>query len=109
LATDDDVRWIEPPLPPFSTCNDSNRVLTQTDVVNAAPYSLDGAEIDVLVYDGGSVINHPGLAGRVTVGDGSGASFHATHVAGTIGGTGAGENGNPHRGMAPAVRHFYSY
>ncbi len=109
LASDDAVRYIEPALPPFGTCNDSNRALTGVDTVNAAPYNLSGAGIDVLVYDAGSIASHPGLAGRIIIGDGSANLQHSTHVAGTIGGTGAGEAGNVHRGMAPGVSHFYSY
>jgi hypothetical protein len=109
LVSDDAVRWIEPPLPPFSECNDSNRALTQVDTVNASPYNLSGAGIDVMVYDGGFIGTHTGLAGRIINGDNSGQSSHALHVAGTIGGTGANSAGNMFRGMAPGVAHFHSY
>ncbi len=109
LAASDLVRYIEPIMLPLSTCNDDNRTRTGTDIVHQAPYGLSGAGIDVLVYDGGTIGAHAGLVPRITTGDGSGESFHATHVAGTIGGTGAGEAGNPHRGMAPGVARFLAY
>ncbi|MGE3109851.1 MAG: S8 family serine peptidase [Phycisphaerales bacterium] len=109
LASSDLVRYIEPIMMPLTTCNDDNRVRTGVDTVNQAPYGLNGAGVDVLVYDGGTIAAHPGLAPRITTGDASGVITHATHVAGTIGGTGSGEAGNPHRGMAPGVRAFLSY
>ncbi|MGE3108976.1 MAG: S8 family serine peptidase [Vicinamibacterales bacterium] len=109
LASNDLVRFIEPAMPPLTTCNDDNRVRTGVNTVNASPYGLSGAGVDVLVYDGGTIASHPGLAPRIFTGDGSGVIGHATHVAGTIGGTGAGEAGNPHRGMAPNVARFLSY
>jgi hypothetical protein len=109
LVSDDAVRYIEPAFPALTICNDSNRQLTGVNTVNQAPYNLNGAGIDVLVYDGGNIFNHVGLTGRVIQGNSTGFIDHATHVAGTIGGTGAGEAGNPHRGMATGVAHFISY
>ncbi|MBZ0124812.1 MAG: S8 family serine peptidase, partial [Rhodocyclaceae bacterium] len=102
IASEDAVQWIEPPLPPFSTTNAENRVRTQADTVNAAPYSLNGSGIDVLVYDGGTArATHTDFSGRLTVRDASGQHYHPTHVAGTIGGDGTTTLNN--RGMAPAV------
>lgn len=103
LAADDAVQWIEPPLPPWSEVNNSNRTRVGADTVFGPPYNLTGAGVDVLVYDGGQVFVHNDLAGRVTVGgsDTSGISSHATHVAGTIGGAGTVQP--QYRGMAPAV------
>lgn len=103
LADADAVQWIEPPLPPLSIVNDSNRVITQADTVQAAPYSLDGAGVNVLVYDGGTArATHQDFGGRLSVRDSSGQITHATHVAATIGGSGA-ASGGQYRGMAPAV------
>ena len=103
LAADDAVQWIEPALPKFSECNDSNRSRVQADIVQAAPYNLDGSGINVLVYDGGTVrSSHDDFGGRVSVRDSSGMADHSTHVAGTIGGSGA-ASGGTYRGMAPAV------
>ena len=41
LAAEDEVQWIEPPLPPLEDTNDSLRALTQADTVNGAPYGLE--------------------------------------------------------------------
>lgn len=103
LAAEDAVQWIEPPLPRFSTVNDSNRALTQADTVQAAPYGLDGSGVTVLVYDGGTArATHQDFGGRLTVYDASGMDDHPTHVCGTIGGSGA-ASGGTYKGMAPAV------
>ena len=77
---------------------------------NASPtYSLDGSGIDVLVYDGGQVGDHPDFGTRLTHADAADVSDHATHVAGTVGSDGsesAGTGGGTAwqwRGMAPNV------
>jgi len=102
LAALDPVQWVEPPLPLLTPTNDGNRARTQADLVQAPPYSLSGAGVTVLVYDGGTGrATHVDFQGRLSVGDSSGMSLHATHVAGTIGGAGV---ANPlYRGMAPGV------
>ncbi|MCH7526920.1 MAG: S8 family serine peptidase, partial [Planctomycetes bacterium] len=103
LADRDEVQWIEPPLPKWSEVNDSNRSRTGADVVQEAPYNLDGSGVTVLVYDGGTGrASHQDFGGRLTVRDNSGQSGHATHVAGTIGGSGA-ASGGLFKGMAPGV------
>jgi hypothetical protein len=103
LAARDEVMWIEPPLPPLSTMNAENRRITQADLVQTAPYGLDGADVVAMVYDGGAALpTHLDFGGRLTVGDESNLSNHATHVCGTIGGDGAASGGS-HRGMAPAA------
>lgn len=106
LASVDEVQWIEPPLPRMSNSsipNDSNRAITQADLVQAVPYSLDGSGVTVLVYDGGTArATHVDFGGRCTSRDSSGTSFHATHVAGTIGGDGTTSSGT-FAGMAPGV------
>ena len=102
LADEDGVQWIEPPLPRFGLVNDSNRARTQADDAQAAPYNLDGSGVTVLVYDGGTARStHVDFQGRLTVHDGSGMSYHATHVSGTIGGAGIGNA--TYKGMAPGV------
>ncbi len=103
LAGRDEVQWIEPPLPPMSPVNDSNRVITQADNAQAAPYLLDGSGVNVLVYDAGTALaSHMDFGGRLTVRDASGTIDHATHVSGTVGGSGA-ASGGLRRGMAPGV------
>ncbi|MEM7305269.1 MAG: S8 family serine peptidase [Planctomycetota bacterium] len=105
LADADVVQWLEPPLPPMSDVmvNDSNRSRVQADVAQSAPYNLDGSGVSVMVYDGGYAReSHNDFGGRLTVRDSSGLSDHATHVAGTIGGSGA-SSGGTYAGMAPGA------
>lgn len=103
LAAEDAVQWIEPPLPRMGEWNDSNRTRTGADVAQAAPYGLTGSGVNVLVYDAGYArATHQDFGGRLTVRDNSGLSGHATHVSGTIGGSGA-ASGGLRRGMAPGV------
>jgi hypothetical protein len=102
LAAEDSVQWIEPPLPRMSEVNDSNRARTQADLVQAAPYNLTGAGVNVLVYDAGTARStHVDFQGRLFVRDSSGMQNHSTHVSGTVGGAGV---ANPtYKGMAPGV------
>ncbi|HOH50660.1 MAG TPA: hypothetical protein PLI98_07990, partial [Candidatus Hydrogenedentes bacterium] len=103
LAAEDSVQWIEPVLPKMGPVNNSNRVVTQADDAQAAPYNLTGTGVNVLVYDGGTARGtHVDFGGRLNVRDTSGLSDHATHVAGTVGGSGA-ASGGTYRGMAPGV------
>ena len=102
-AADDRTMWLEPALFPLSEVNASNRLRTQAELVQAAPYNLNGAGVNVMVYDGGTVrTTHQDFGGRMTNRDASAVSSHATHVSGTIGGSGAASAGQ-HRGMAPGV------
>ncbi len=104
LAAEPDVMWVEPALPQMGETNDSNRARVQADQLQTAPYNLTGAGVTVLVYDGGTARpTHQTFGGRLTKIDTSAQSTHPTHVSGTIGGSGAGEAGNPHKGMAPGV------
>jgi len=101
LADEDAVQWIEWPLPRLSVINDSNRAITGAEGVQQS--GLDGAGVKVLVYDAGTARDtHVDFGGRLTVRDSSGMHYHATHVAGTIGGDGSAGYGN-FRGMAPGV------
>ena len=104
LASEDEVQWVEPPLPRMhEVANDGNRAATQANLVRAAPYDLDGSGVTVMVYDGGyGRASHVDFGGRLTVRDSSGLSNHSTHVAGTIGGNGA-ASGGTFSGMAPGV------
>lgn len=103
LADLDAVQWIEPVLPQMSEVNSSNRVITQANTAQAAPYNLNGAGVGVMVYDGGTArATHVDFGGRLTVRDASGQANHSTHVSGTIGGDGT-ASGGTNRGMAPGV------
>jgi len=103
LADEDQVQWLEPPLPRMSEWNDSARARIGANVAQAAPYNLSGLGVNVLVYDAGFArATHVDFGGRLTVRDASGLLGHSTHVAGTIGGSGA-ASGGQFAGMAPAV------
>ncbi|MBI4717702.1 MAG: S8 family serine peptidase [Planctomycetes bacterium] len=104
LAADDAVEWVEPPLPRFGEVNDGVRGRTQADTLQTDPvYGLSGAGVTVLVYDGGLVDRfHPDFGGRVAQRDTGPVVAHATHVAGTIAGSGF-ASGGLYRGMAPAA------
>jgi alpha-tubulin suppressor-like RCC1 family protein len=105
LAGDDRVQWVEPPLPPLTGTNLENRGRIEASLAQAAPYNLTGQGVDVLVYDAGLAREtHQGFGGRLHVRDWfPGDTRHATHVAGTIGGNGAGSASNQQKGMAPNV------
>ena len=101
MADEDLVQWVQPAMPRMAELNAENRTLTGANIVQAAPYGLDGAGVVVLVYDGGTVrATHQDFGGRLTNNDGDTVSDHSTHVAATIGGSGAASGGN-NRGMAP--------
>lgn len=103
LAREDDVMYLEPALPKMVGLNNSSRALVGADIVQAAPYNLDGSGVTVLVYDSGTVLtSHPDFGTRVSVRDSSGLQDHSTHVAGTLGGDGSASSGL-YRGMAPGV------
>jgi hypothetical protein len=109
LAQEDAVQWIEPALPPLGAVNDGNRELTGVQPLQGAPYNLSGAGVRVLLYDSGIAdASHPDFGGRLIARETGEALSHATHVAGTIGGSGAdseAHGGTPFqwRGMAPGV------
>jgi uncharacterized membrane protein len=106
LAAEDAVQWVEPAGPPLTGTNDGIRPQIGVDVVQAAPYDLDGTGIDVLVYDSGQAGDHVDYDGRLIHGDSDTVSDHSTHVAGTVGGDGSnsaaqGGSALQWRGMAP--------
>ncbi|MBN1212931.1 MAG: S8 family serine peptidase, partial [candidate division Zixibacteria bacterium] len=103
LAALDAVLWIEPALPFPEEHNDANRVSIGADSIQGPPYNLDGSGVTLTMWDGGQVdATHPDFDTRVTTMDASAITTHATHVAGTIMGSGA-ESEGTYRGMAPAV------
>jgi subtilisin family serine protease len=83
------VSWLEPIRPPSQGHNDEVRAQLQVDTIQAAPYNLSGQGINVGMWDSGAVAAHADFQGRLTVIDtGAGTTDHATHVAGTIAGSG---------------------
>ncbi|MFN3372224.1 MAG: S8 family serine peptidase, partial [Chloroflexus sp.] len=105
LAQKDSVFWLDMWPGPFVQKNDGGRQATKTTLAHAAGYhgnptSAPGS-IVIGVWDCGWVEStHPGFAGRLTIGDpastdsgcggGADTNDHATHVAGTAAGSGAG-------------------
>ncbi len=87
-----------------TTTNTNAAISTQTDLVHSgggAGYELNGENMTVGEWDGGAVrATHDILTGRVEQKDTPGGnSNHATHVAGTLIGSDAGNIGS--KGMAP--------
>jgi subtilisin-like proprotein convertase family protein/subtilisin family serine protease len=104
------VRWVEEVLPPRVTLNDSSRANTQADGAQAVPYGLTGAGVALGLWDSGDVETaHADFAGRLVLAQSRGsADLHATHVAGTMAGSGArsealGGVRGQWRGMAPGA------
>jgi subtilisin family serine protease len=101
IAAEDDVAWMDLMSPPMTSTNDVARTVVGAETVQAAPYNLNGSGVSVLVYDGGLVSSHTDFTGRLTVGEAGSTADHPTHVAGSVGGSGAASGGS-YRGMAPA-------
>lgn len=87
------------------TYNSVAQAMHNIDDVQAA--GTTGAGVKLGIWDGGPVFEHGDLTGRVNVREGTGSDFHATHVAGTIMGSGAGDA--QAEGMAPGVSSIESY
>ena len=107
LAVSDAVQWIAPE-PPRGPLNNRGRANTRTDQVQAAPYNLTGAGVQVGVWDSGPVAPHADFGNRLTVIDSGPTSEHATHVAGIVAGDGSrsamvGFPAGHFRGHAPAA------
>lgn len=108
LAREDGVIWVQHATPPFTDGNDGAREALDVNPLQVAPYWLDGSGVTVFVYDGGLVDDtHDDFGARVTQGEATGITNHATHVAGTC--CGDGTVGHPDsiplqwRGMATAA------
>ncbi|MEK6301711.1 MAG: S8 family serine peptidase [Acidobacteriota bacterium] len=100
------VSWIEPSPAPDEDHNRLNaQPLSNVDDVQAAPFNLNGTGVAVGLWEAGDTVfaGHLDLTPRVIVEAGQAATNddHATHVAGTIGSSGA--NIVNAEGMAPNV------
>ncbi len=102
LASLEPVMFINETSPPLEDLNQTVRVRLHVNEVQAAPYNLAGNGVTILVYDGGMVGTHADFGNRVTLMEDGIVAGHATHVAGTVGGSGS-ESGGNQRGMAPAA------
>lgn len=105
LLDDPSVAAVLPVSPPLAPTNDEARISSQGQAVQSAPYNLTGDGVTVMLYDFDVPrATHVDFAGRLVLQDTDGdPGDHATHVAGTIGGSGA-ASGGAYRGLAPAVR-----
>ena len=110
LAAEEPVLWVEVAPPPLSETNDGAREALNVNIVQSAPYNLDGTGVNLFVFDGGRVDStHPAFDTRVTLLDTSTLlSDHPTHVAGTAAGNGAGNapGGRDLKGVAPKADIF---
>jgi len=110
LAAEDAVMWVDSGPPPKVAFNDGARAATNVDTVQAG--GLDGSNVDLGIWDGGVVDDHPDFSGRLVVVDTfAPVGDHATHVAGTMAGDGGnsinqGGTALQWRGMAPAADIF---
>ncbi len=101
----DEVLWIEQAMPPQEENNNSARANTGADVLQSMPLWLNGTGVTVAEWDGGHAdFAHGDLSGRVQYGDNASVSTHATHVAGTVIGSGIGSTGGLYKGMAPSAK-----
>jgi len=105
LAALDFVLHIAEAPPPLTPTNDIARQRVHADEVQLLPYDLSGRGVTALVYDGDIVdrTHNDFSPNRVILGESYIPLWHATHVAGTLGGNGTNSNGQ-YRGMAPEVR-----
>jgi hypothetical protein len=105
LLAQDEVRWIENARYPREAKNRQSAQVSHVDQVQASPYGLTGSGVKVAVMDADRVqANHTDFGNRVTTVESftSTAHDHATHVTGTILGSGQG-NSNA-KGMAPGAK-----
>ncbi len=105
LSKADWVQYLEPsPSSPRTKDNAISSQLVGTDKLQADPFSLTGRDINIGIFDGGSVAAHTEFGDRLTNVDRAAAiSFHSTHVAGTMIAAG---NDPKLKGLAPAAKLF---
>ena len=111
LAEIDGVQYVTLPEPAWGPRNDKARANVEAEVAWAAPYSVTGTGVAVLIYDAGAIgmvggeSKHPDLTGRLQRGANSQQEFgiyHAVHVGCTVAGTGE-LSGGQFAGMAPGA------
>lgn len=104
LSHADWVQFLEPSPPPPQTKNNAiSAQVIGSNQLQADPFSLTGRDVNIGIFDGGSVAAHTEFADRLTNVDRATVSFHSTHVAGTMVAAG---NDPKLKGMAPAAKLF---
>ncbi|MDP8245384.1 MAG: S8 family serine peptidase [Candidatus Hinthialibacter antarcticus] len=101
IASIDAVRWIEPLLPERIENNVTAAQRSQASTLRSPQFNMTGRDVTVGVWDGGAVYPHTDFGNRLTLGNNVSYGNHGTHVAGTIGGSGASAANS--LGMAPSV------
>ena len=101
VASIDVVRWVEPLLPDRIENNVTAAQRSQASTLRSPQFNMTGRDVTVGVWDGGAVYPHTDFGSRLTLGNNVGYGNHGTHVAGTIGGSGASAANS--LGMAPSV------
>ncbi len=105
LAKLEAVRWIEEPASPIMQNNVNSANLIRVSALQQQLPDLLGTGVMIGGWEGGTPqIDHPDLAGHITIVQGSANSDHATHVTGTL--IGSGKNNSQARGMAPAAQYI---
>lgn len=108
VAALDATHWVEGSPAPNQSFNQISAQRIRATPLLAPPLSLSGANLVAGVWDSGPVSAHGDFAGRLTLQNGGTSSEHGTHVAGTLGGSGAGDASA--RGFAPALQlHSYDW
>ncbi len=102
------VQWLEFIDPPNEPENLPGRTLHRASILNDGVRNLKGDNINVGIWDGGSISPHIDFSpsGRLVQVQAAGASSHSTHCSGTI--LGRGIINPTARGMAPNAK-LYSY
>ncbi len=108
IAQLDAVRKVAAPAPPPAAYNGEARPQISADVLQGIPNNLSGNNVAVGIWDEGLVASHPDFGARIVEGDSVAVEVHATHVAGTVGGSGLlseslGGTAFQWRGMAPGA------
>lgn len=112
LAAIDEVLWIEERLPEAVSENDGVRAAIGSETLTSGPLGLNGTGVGVGMWDTGVVDPaHPDFGNRLTVVESAAVSTHATHVAGTLMGSGSvseQQGGGDHQwaGVAPEATLF---
>ena len=105
----DIVQWIENVPPDKIAYLNYVRPRVGANYVQTAPYNLHGNGYVAAMWDAGAAWPHSDYSSRLTVADGSSSHFHATLVAGVLGGDGSqsyncGGGTNQWRGIATEVQ-----
>ncbi|MBI3267673.1 MAG: discoidin domain-containing protein [Planctomycetes bacterium] len=105
VAAEDTVEYLDQTSPPPRVFNVNAAALAKVNQVTGSPLNLNGSGVIVGEWDGGNVFAHSDFGGRTQIGETAPSiDDHATHVCGTILGSGGGNAGA--KGMATAATLF---